>query len=489
MKESEKTQTDEMIKEESSVFWWIRRDLATLTIETSEGMGLSLTPSQEDKWEESIHKRLRAVAHFLKTQPALLPPDDRTMAVITYKKLNKFLWDTKESTSQYATERIEITDILTDIQKALLLVHNKTPIIERYDSNEEVTATVRDEAISALSSLVTAEDKEGYHQKIRDIFMDVIENRDKERWGTVHSAILGLWPFISKTDVLIELVFQLVANEKITYDDLSYTKAAAIALKNQAICLPGKLNEHRSKIEKVLNSAHQEYLEKNQVLEENLVENKDRLEPIKIICHCLNRCLEEIEQVKIQEEQEEKARCKMKKPEKKVIKMQHPIEIFIDKEALTFISLLIEEKEEVVEHFFKDPRHLEMHISYVRRCIEIISDAEDEKSKLKLWLDTHPIKKEEMFNFFKKEEMLNFFKKMEKDLDYRLKQKLSCLHVPKGIREKVLISICPVCGMDVDEEKVEQSVKYKGIIYYFCCARCKTLFEKEPARYHQVLRG
>lgn len=478
MKErNEKIQTDEIIKEETNIFWWIRRDLATLMVETSAGMGLSFTPVQGDKWEESIHDRLRAVAYFLKTQSALLPPDDRTLAVITYKKLNELLWNTKESTSQYAKERVEITNILTDIQKAILLVHNKTPIIERYHSNSEVIATVRDKAISALSSLVSAEDKEGYHQKLVDIFMNVIDNKDKERWSTVHSAILGLWPFIPKVDILIELLFHLVGNEKITYDELSYAEAAAVALKNQAICLSGRLNEHRSKIEKILNSAHQDYLEKKHALEENPGENEDKLKPIKIICHCLDRCLEEIEQVKIQEE---KARRKMKKPEKKVIKMQHPVEIFIDKEALTFISLLIEEKEDVVEHFLKDPRHLEMHLSYVQRCIEIINDVEGEKGELGLWLDNHPSKKEEI---------LSFFKKMEDELNHRLKHKLSCLHVPKGIREKYPIAICPVCGMDVDEEKVEQKVEYKGIIYYFCCVRCKTVFEKDPARYHQILRG
>ena len=71
---NEQLQIDEIIKEESNVFWWIRRDLITLTVETSDGIGLSLTPAQEDEWEEGIHERLRKVAHFLKTQSALLPP-------------------------------------------------------------------------------------------------------------------------------------------------------------------------------------------------------------------------------------------------------------------------------------------------------------------------------------------------------------------------------------------------------------------------------
>lgn len=416
---------------------------------------------------------MRAIAHFLKTQSALLPADDRIMAIVCYKKLNKFLWKSKESTSQYEKERIEITDIVTDIQKALLLVHNKTPIMDGYNSKGE--ATVRDEVISALSSLVTAEDKDGYHQKVADIFLDVVKNRDKERWNTVQSAIIGLWPFLSETNILIELFSQSVASEKITYDDLSTSESAAVALKNQAIYLPGRLNEHRNKIEEILNSAYQEYLKKEQVLKKDLIKNENRLKYIEIIYLCLNRCLEEIEQIKIQEE---KAKYNLKKSEDKEIKIQHPVKIFIDKEALAFISLLIEDKEGFVEHFLNDPRHIEMHISYVKRCIEIISNTDDEKSELKLWLDNHPIKKREM---------LSFFKKMQDDLNRRLKHKLICSYVPKKIKQGVLIAKCPVCGMDVDEEKRGQGVRYKGVIYYFCCDHCQTVFEKEPARYHQIL--
>ena len=41
----------------------------------------------------------------------------------------------------------------------------------------------------------------------------------------------------------------------------------------------------------------------------------------------------------------------------------------------------------------------------------------------------------------------------------------------------------PVCGMNVDENKAAESAVHKGKTYYFCSARCKTSFEKEPNKY------
>jgi len=40
----------------------------------------------------------------------------------------------------------------------------------------------------------------------------------------------------------------------------------------------------------------------------------------------------------------------------------------------------------------------------------------------------------------------------------------------------------PVCGMNVDE-KTASTVQHGGKTYYFCCAGCKTAFEKDPAKY------
>ncbi len=40
----------------------------------------------------------------------------------------------------------------------------------------------------------------------------------------------------------------------------------------------------------------------------------------------------------------------------------------------------------------------------------------------------------------------------------------------------------PVCGMELEKEKAEES-SYKGKDYYFCCFHCKAEFEKDPAEY------
>ena len=40
----------------------------------------------------------------------------------------------------------------------------------------------------------------------------------------------------------------------------------------------------------------------------------------------------------------------------------------------------------------------------------------------------------------------------------------------------------PVCGMQVDENKAQQS-NYQGKSYYFCSPGCKEKFDREPQRY------
>jgi len=41
----------------------------------------------------------------------------------------------------------------------------------------------------------------------------------------------------------------------------------------------------------------------------------------------------------------------------------------------------------------------------------------------------------------------------------------------------------PVCGMDIDEKTAEFKSEYKGRVYYFCCRRCKDVFDRNPAKY------
>ncbi|MDE2019065.1 MAG: YHS domain-containing protein [Patescibacteria group bacterium] len=41
----------------------------------------------------------------------------------------------------------------------------------------------------------------------------------------------------------------------------------------------------------------------------------------------------------------------------------------------------------------------------------------------------------------------------------------------------------PVCGKDVDPETAEYSANYKGKVYYFDSAECKSTFNEDPDQY------
>jgi len=41
----------------------------------------------------------------------------------------------------------------------------------------------------------------------------------------------------------------------------------------------------------------------------------------------------------------------------------------------------------------------------------------------------------------------------------------------------------PVCGMEVNPESAEAQSEYGGQTFYFCSARCKEAFDREPERY------
>lgn len=44
-------------------------------------------------------------------------------------------------------------------------------------------------------------------------------------------------------------------------------------------------------------------------------------------------------------------------------------------------------------------------------------------------------------------------------------------------------AVDPVCHMQVEVATARHSAEVQGTRYYFCCAQCRTSFEKEPARY------
>lgn len=49
--------------------------------------------------------------------------------------------------------------------------------------------------------------------------------------------------------------------------------------------------------------------------------------------------------------------------------------------------------------------------------------------------------------------------------------------------EQPVLSIDPVCGMEVVEGQEAAKVGYAGQMYYFCSLDCRDRFQEEPARY------
>ena len=58
--------------------------------------------------------------------------------------------------------------------------------------------------------------------------------------------------------------------------------------------------------------------------------------------------------------------------------------------------------------------------------------------------------------------------------------------VPGG--QSVVIRTDPVCGMAVSAGPDGLPLEYEGVTYYFCCAGCRSAFERDPAAYAGQLR-
>jgi YHS domain-containing protein len=55
---------------------------------------------------------------------------------------------------------------------------------------------------------------------------------------------------------------------------------------------------------------------------------------------------------------------------------------------------------------------------------------------------------------------------------------------PKPPPAKVAAApVCPITGEKVADTKTAEKSSFKGKTYYFCCAGCKPMFDKNPAKY------
>ncbi|MGC2422899.1 MAG: YHS domain-containing protein [Nitrospirota bacterium] len=46
-------------------------------------------------------------------------------------------------------------------------------------------------------------------------------------------------------------------------------------------------------------------------------------------------------------------------------------------------------------------------------------------------------------------------------------------------------AVDPVCGMDIAVKDAQYQEKYNGNTYYFCSAKCKKAFDKNPSKFTQ----
>lgn len=49
--------------------------------------------------------------------------------------------------------------------------------------------------------------------------------------------------------------------------------------------------------------------------------------------------------------------------------------------------------------------------------------------------------------------------------------------------DQPVLSVDPVCGLEVAENDCAGNVGYKGQLFYFCSENCKKTFEEDPEKY------
>jgi xanthine dehydrogenase accessory factor len=54
------------------------------------------------------------------------------------------------------------------------------------------------------------------------------------------------------------------------------------------------------------------------------------------------------------------------------------------------------------------------------------------------------------------------------------------------IQPEPTVAIDPVCHMEVTIKTAQYTSHYEGVAYYFCCAGCKSTFDKNPAKYRSA---
>lgn len=58
-----------------------------------------------------------------------------------------------------------------------------------------------------------------------------------------------------------------------------------------------------------------------------------------------------------------------------------------------------------------------------------------------------------------------------------------------ALEAPTLISLDPVCGMEVDEQQPGDTYEYEKKVYYFCSPECKEKFAQDPVGYTGLKDG
>jgi YHS domain-containing protein len=59
----------------------------------------------------------------------------------------------------------------------------------------------------------------------------------------------------------------------------------------------------------------------------------------------------------------------------------------------------------------------------------------------------------------------------------------------QSARRVPMMTIDPVCGMEVDEQETELQTQYAGKNYSFCSEECLTAFERQPSKYSRAAKA
>jgi YHS domain-containing protein len=66
---------------------------------------------------------------------------------------------------------------------------------------------------------------------------------------------------------------------------------------------------------------------------------------------------------------------------------------------------------------------------------------------------------------------------------------LAAVQGQQSARRVLMMTIDPVCGMEVDEQETDLQTQYAGKKYSFCSEECLAAFERQPSKYSRAAKA